>query len=515
LTPEPIQVLLVEDEPAHVRLAQRSFSIEPHSYRLTIASTLAAARECLRTSSPSLVITDLVLPDGRGTELIAPEGDAPSPPVVVLTSQGDEQVAVDAIKRGALDYIVKSDTVFAEMPRVADRAIRQWRVIDERNRAQAALRDSEQRFRQLAENSQQIFWLSAADLSETLYVSPAYETITGRSTASLYADPTSWWEMLAADDRDEVRSRVRHTIAAQKPIRTEFEYRIVRPDGAVRWLRVLLFSVLDDRGSPIRLAGIAEDVTARQLALEQLRVRELQIAHVARLNTMGELVAGIAHEVNQPLYAISNFARACNNSLSADAPPPLEKLRRWTEEIQSAASRASEIIKRLSDFTRRGEFRPQPVDLNLTVNESLELLAFDARQLHVEVERRLCASSPRVLADPVQLQQIIVNLLRNAYEAVSSNGQNGVHRVRLATSADGEFATIAVTDNGPGLPPDYESLFDAFVTTKPTGMGMGLAISRSLVEAHGGRIRAANNPEGGAAFTFTIPLAMEGSADGP
>jgi PAS domain S-box-containing protein len=510
-----IDILLVEDEPAHARLASRAFAADAGAYRLAVASTLAAARASIARCPPSLVITDLVLPDGRGTELIPSEGGSAAPPVVVMTSQGDEQVAVEAIKRGALDYIVKSDLSFAEMPRIADRALRQWRLIVERNRAQAALRESEERFRQMAENSQQIFWLAKADLSEMLYVSPSYETVTGRSCASLYANPTAWWELLSPEDRAAVLARAQRRIAQRAAVRTETEYRIVRPDGIRRWLRVLVFSVLDEHGAPYRLAGIAEDITERKTALEQLHERETQLAHVARLTTMGELVAGIAHEVNQPLYAISNYARACANALGNEGPPPLEKLRRWNEDIQAAATRASEIIKRLSNFTRRGECLREHVDVNQTIEQSLELLAFDARRCGVTVERKLCLPAPRVPADEIQLQQVLVNLLRNAYEAVSQhNGASNGRIVRVTTTTAGDFAEIAVADSGPGLPPDGERLFDAFVTTKPTGMGMGLAVSRSIVEAHGGAIKAANNPGGGATFSFTIPLAHEGRTHG-
>lgn len=513
MNPEQLRILLVEDEPTHARLARRSFAAQADDLRLEVAGTLAEARSTIERFAPHLVIADVVLPDGRGTELIADPSQGP--PVVVMTSHGDERVAVDAIKRGALDYIVKSEAAFSEIPHIARRALLQWRLIAERNAAQQALTESEARFRQMAENSQQIFWLVSLDMRETLYVSPAYQAITGRTCDALYADPESWLLALHPDDREMVSRRLSQLVAAEGAGRLELECRLLRPDGELRWIRAALFLVCDARGVPFRLGGLIEDVTERRQALEKLRQREAQLAHVTRLATMGELLAGIAHEVNQPLYAISNYAWACSRSLQAnDQPLPLEKVRGWCEEIQGAASRASEIIKRLRDFTRRGDQQRTVVDLNETVEISIELLSADARQHRAAVECDLRADAPKVAADPIQIQQVLVNLLRNAFESFGEHhGQKSQRVVRVETANCAQYAEVRICDSGGGLPDEPEPLFDAFVTTKPTGMGMGLAISRSIVEAHGGSIEGRNNPAGGATFVFRLPVTREALAN--
>jgi PAS domain S-box-containing protein len=512
---EQARILLVENDPAHVSLARRCFAAESGSFDLDVAPTLTDAKRKIRCNAPSLVITDLLLPDGLGTELIGAGEKAP--PVVIMTSHGDEQVAVEAIKRGALDYVVKSEAAIAEIVHITRRALRQWQLIVERNRAESALRGSESRFRQLAENSQQVFWLVSADLRDTLYVSPAFERITGRTCHALYANPNTLLDDVHPDDRPLVRAELRRVTTGESSRRRELEFRIVRRDGRLRWARMLMFSVFDSAGTPYRVGGIMEDVTERKQAEEKLQQRENQLAHVTRLSTMGELLTGIAHEVNQPLYAISNYAWACSRSLASnDRPLPVDKLKKWCEEIQSAAQRASEIIKRLREFTQRADHKRETINLNDVVEQSIDLLSHEARRQQVVLQREMSATPPTVLAAPIQIQQVMVNLLRNACEAFpEDSGPTQPRVVRMTTRIVGQYAEVLVTDLGVGIPEDPEPLFDAFVTTKPTGMGMGLAVSRSIINAHGGTIGARNNSGQGATFAFTLPLIREARTDGP
>ena len=221
---------------------------------------------------------------------------------------------------------------------------------------------------------------------------------------------------------------------------------------------------------------------------------------------MGELVAGIGHELNQPLYAIVNFSKACRNVLGAQGSLDRTSLREWIEEIARAAGRAGAIVARLRDFTRRTELTLAPASLNKIVEESVRLLAFEARRLGVQVTCELPSPAPLVTVDRLQIQQVLVNLLSNAYEALDAPDVP-LRRVQIHVgTADGEVE-VCVADNGHGLPPDgHVRIFDPFVTTKPAGLGMGLAISRTIVEAHGGRLWAGPSAAGGAAFHFTLPL---------
>jgi PAS domain S-box-containing protein len=290
------------------------------------------------------------------------------------------------------------------------------------------------------------------------------------------------------------------------------EKRCFRPDGASIWVNLSMRLLRDAAGKPLYFLPMAEDITARKTGEETLYRMHAQLAHVARLSTMGEMVAGIAHEVNQPLYSILNYAKACGNMLARENPP-LAELRQWNEEIAAAAARAGEILRRVRDFVRRGELHRAPTNINDLIHDALGMLAFEFRRRKIAVELELAGDLPPVALDRVQIQQVLVNLLRNACDAME-NPTKRRGQISVDTSNGDGFVTIAVADDGPGLPPDEGlQLFEPFVTTKPDGLGMGLAISRSIVESHGGRIWAASNVDGGATFRFTLPVGQGDPTD--
>jgi signal transduction histidine kinase len=246
-------------------------------------------------------------------------------------------------------------------------------------------------------------------------------------------------------------------------------------------------------------------VTDRQRAYEELAHLQLKLAHVARLSTAGEVVAAIAHEVNQPIYAVVNYAKASRNLMSQGATCDMDLLHDWNEQITEAAGRAGEIIKRWRSFVTRGEFRPQPTDANDLVRSACRLMAFTLQKSRVRVKQVLATDLPPVAVDAVHIQQVLVNLLQNACEAMASVGVDQ-RRLTVRTKRMSEWVSITVADTGPGLPDDGRSnLFDSFFTTKPKGLGMGLAISKTIIEAHGGRLWADTAKGRGAEFLFTLP----------
>jgi two-component system sensor kinase FixL len=269
-----------------------------------------------------------------------------------------------------------------------------------------------------------------------------------------------------------------------------------------------------EKGQLTGIQGIIRDVTERKAAEERLRRMRTQLTHVARLSTMGEMVAGIAHEVNQPLYSILNFAKATRNVLLSESGFNLNELCEWSEEMVSASARAGTIMARLRDFARRSPSRRVPASINEIAEESIQLMGFEARRRQVAIRREFTEADPVIEVDRVQIQQVLVNLLRNACEAAEESAAPEA-RVSVRTAAAGESAKVSVADNGPGLPgQEGLNIFDAFVTTKANGLGMGLAISRSIVEAHGGSLWADADRDGGATFHFTLPLARGGQGNG-
>jgi PAS domain S-box-containing protein len=255
---------------------------------------------------------------------------------------------------------------------------------------------------------------------------------------------------------------------------------------------------------------LEQEIEQRHRAEDKIRERETELAHVTRLSTMGEMAATMAHELNQPLAAIANYAGGCLRRLQAGTISQAHLLEA-TEQITAQAQRAGEIIHRLRSFVRKREPRRTRVDVNEAVREAIGFSLPEARRFGVAMKLDLAQKLPAVLADLVQLEQVILNLLRNGIEAM--RGTRGADRLlTVATATDGRFVEVSVRDHGAGLSAEStERLFHPFFTTKPHGMGMGLAISHSIVSAHGGRLWAESLPDAGTVFRFTVPIPGDSS----
>ncbi len=285
-------------------------------------------------------------------------------------------------------------------------------------------------------------------------------------------------------------------------------------NGSLFWERALITSIKDEAGRITHFLAVKEDITKSKEVEEKLQQMHLQLTHVARLSTLGEMAAELAHELNHPLYAILNYAKACRNVLAEEGPPNLDSLREWNEEIAEIALSAGEAVKRLRSFARRAESPRNACRIEEIVEEALRLVAVETRRARVTVETSFSATSPPIQVDRVQIQQILVNLLSNAIEAMQTSPPD-MRRITIQTSVCDDAVEVAVSDRGVGLPPGSETkIFEPYVTTKPEGMGMGLSIVRTIVEAHGGRLWARSNPEGGATFYFTLPLEDGGHPNG-
>ncbi len=264
------------------------------------------------------------------------------------------------------------------------------------------------------------------------------------------------------------------------------------------------------------MVSVVRDISLRKKAEQERRQHRDTLAHMTRLSTMGELLAGIAHEVKQPLHAISNYANAASISLgNVDPTRPfgsdqIDNLNECNDGIRKASNMANEIIQRLRAFAQKSEQRRENIDINEVVADSIELVAFEARQSRTTVQTAFAEGLPDILADRIQIEQVVVNLLHNAYEALSES--DPPRRVFVRTVHANRGVEIQVEDSGPGIQSDqHGKLFKAFYTTKNSGMGMGLTISRTIVEDHGGRLWARNNDAGGVTFHFSLPVDVNGA----
>lgn len=376
--------------------------------------------------------------------------------------------------------------------------------ITARKRSEEALRESESRFRQLAESIDQVFWLTDWVDRRLLYVSPAYETLFGLSCASLHVDRHSWADIVHPDDRARVKEAFARGADLGRLV--EEEYQIIRPDGSVRWVRDRAFPIFDDTGKVVRIAGLADDITKRRQAEEAAGAAQAQLAHASRLRTMGEMTSAIAHEVNQPLAAIANFANGCVRRIQAGTISPADLLEP-AKQVAAEARRASEIISRIRGFVKRRSPRRTMVSLNDMVRDAVGLAELEARRSGITIRLELADGLPPVQADAIELQQVILNLIRNGCEAIEreSNGERIV-RVRTLRSGDGQVE-VAVVDSGCGLPEgEVGRVLEPFFTTKDDGMGMGLSICRSIVETYGGRLTVMPVEPSGTVSRFTLPV---------
>jgi two-component system sensor kinase FixL len=254
--------------------------------------------------------------------------------------------------------------------------------------------------------------------------------------------------------------------------------------------------------------GFVRDLSERQETQARLQELQAELVHVSRLTAMGEMASGLAHELNQPLSAIANYLRGSVRLLDKGDPADTPRLRDAMGKAAEQALRAGEVIRRLRDFVGRGDVERHVESLSKMVQEASALALVGAKELGVRVTMAFSPAADAVLADRVQIQQVVINLVRNAMDVLPTSTRR---ELRISTSDQGDgFAVVQVADTGPGVSDDVrERLFQPFTTTKPDGMGVGLSICRTIIEAHGGSIWVESNADGGATFAFTLPTARE------
>jgi PAS domain S-box-containing protein len=377
--------------------------------------------------------------------------------------------------------------------------------IEDRKLAELSLRESEQRFRDYAETVSDWLWETGPD-HRIIAIS---ENVNVAGLPSVGLQGLTRWEIaFDLETEPEKWRRHREALDARRPFR-DFVYGIINEGGSQIYIRSSGKPVFDAEGHFLGYRGTASDITAlmrADQAEQALRKAQTELAHVTRVTMLGELTASIAHEVNQPLAAVVANAEASLRWLNRETPN-LAAARRSVKQVIDGGCRASDVIKRVRALAKKSDMETVQLDLNQMVNEAVTLVEHELIKHRIQLKAELAPSLPEILGDRVQLQQVIINLLMNGIEAMEPIVDRPRELlVRSATDGAGHLI-LNVTDCGTGISAEIANrLFDAFFTTKSSGLGMGLSICRSIAEAHGGRMSASSNEGPGATFQLALPL---------
>jgi PAS domain S-box-containing protein len=370
--------------------------------------------------------------------------------------------------------------------------------VTERKRAEKELRDSEELKRRIIESSSDCIKVMDLD-GNLLFMSGGGQQLLEIDNIQPYLN-ACWIDFWQPEDRLKIREAI---AAAKAGALGKFQAFCPSAKGAPRWWDVVITPICNADGQPEQLLSVSRDITESKRAeqeRERLRQIEADLARVNRVSMMGELTASLAHEIKQPITAAVNNAEACLQWLTRDQPDLVEMREAATEMVKDAR-RAAEIVTRTRSLFKKEEIKREVIDLNEVIRDTLFLIREEANRRLISVRTKLDADLPRISGDRVQLQQILINLMVNGLEAMNST--TGELIIRSQRDEQGR-PLISVSDAGIGLPVGGDKIFDAFFTTKPQGTGMGLAISRSIVESHGGCLWATANSGPGATFYFTL-----------
>jgi PAS domain S-box-containing protein len=378
------------------------------------------------------------------------------------------------------------------------------RDVTDRKRAEEALRKTQERYALATAAGSVGVWDWDLETND-LYIDPSLKAMLGYKDDDIANRLEDWTKIMHPDDVAAVLTNARDHIGDQSPF-YEVEHRMVHADGSIRWF-LTRGSAVRRGGGSVRIVGTETDITRRKESERALRETEAELFRVSRLTALGEFAAAIAHEVHQPLTAIALNARAGITVLERTEPDTLE-IRGVLNDILEASAKAAEVIRRNRDLFRYHRVQKLPLDLNNLLLETLELTAARLESSDVRLATLVPTRLPLIAGDRIEIQQVLLNLIANSIDAMESI-EPRMRAIRVVASAvpSQNVVQVSVSDNGVGLDAvDMQRIFKPFYTTKSNGTGIGLSLSHSIIDAHGGRLWAHPNRSGGATFTFTVPL---------
>ena len=494
-----LRILILDPDPADAALIAREIQLSGIPLKWTSVASVDMFSKALDQTIDAIVASYSVENYSPHDALGVLKCRNLDMPVIVLADGLDEGVVADCLKLGATDYILK-DRMKRLGPAITS-AVAHRRSKAECARAERALAESRRRVLGIFEGARDAVVATTLE-GLVLRMNPAAEAMLGYSGAELLGqsisvlNPANW----------ETRGRaILERLGRGDPIES-YDGVHLRKGGEEIHVSVSVLPIRDDHGRLALVAWLARNVNEQKLTQARLNAVQTELRHVSRLSAMGEMSSALAHELNQPLSAITNYLGAAQRIMKKDPAAFSQKVHDNLGKAAQQTLRAGEIIRRLREFVKPGEFSAMAGSLADLIRETRELALVGARQSGVRVRVELDRDADLVLVDKVQIQQVLLNLIRNAIEAMADSERRELVIASEAT-ADG-MVEVRVSDTGCGLSEAIaDRLFQSFVTTKPNGMGVGLSICRTIVEAQGGRIWASQNPGGGTVFHLTVPLA--------
>ena len=499
----PLRILLLEDDPTDAVLVQELLDANNIVCEVTRAETRAEYLSGLEDPAINLILADYKLPSFDGlSALKLAQSKRPGLPFIFVSGTLGEEVAIEALKIGATDYVLKSR--LSRLGLSVKRALREAGDRAERRGVEEALRRSEMYLAEAQRLSHTGTCVFDVRTMLYLYWSSECYRIWGFDPRHGVPSRETVWQRIHPDDRDRVSEGVQEALRQKKDYAGEFK--IVLPDGTVKYLAASMHHLLAAGGEIVEVIGTHIDVTERKRAEQQReRLRELEgdLARINRVSMMGELAVSLAHEIKQPMACVAADATAMLRWLRRE-PPEIAEACESASHIIDSATRVARIVDRNRALYSRETRQRELIDLNEIIREMVTLVHDTAHRQSISIRSELDPTLPRTSADRVQLQQVLINLMLNGIEAMKE--QSGELSVTSTRTEDGKLL-VTVSDFGIGLPEaGPERIFDAFFTTKPDGTGMGLCISRRIIESHGGRLWASANAGRGATFQFTLPM---------
>ncbi len=496
----PLNILLVEDEKAHVELIQRAFLSHPGKTSFHVVTTLKKASTLLREKTFDLVLLDFLLPDGKGIDLLPRDKEEAPCPIILMTSHGDEKLAVDALKAGALDYVVKSTENLAAMPILASRVLREWKLIQGRRKAEEALRTSEEKFRTIADYSMDLgIWLGID--GQLLWANRSMEKLTGYTFQECLNNPDHFFSFVHEEDQAEIRNTFVNAVA-QKTSGNNIPFRFRRKDESIRWVSVSWQPIYSNRNEYLGIRASVRDIHELKSALEKLEEAN---------HELDAFVYTVSHDLRTPLTPIIGYAQLLRKHYG-------EKLDDKADEFLLAIEQQGEnMLNLLEDLLRlaRVGFLERPkkaVDTEMVVREVIDSLNGQDSDVEIKIQKN---SLPVVCLPKTLLAQVFENLIKNALVYAGKKGSP----IEIGGDRKGGMARFFVRDHGPGIRDDekikiFEVFYRAAKEEDIPGTGVGLATVRKIARQYGGLAWVEDTSGGGATFWFALEDVTEANTSG-